>query len=140
MARQFEQNVQLNQRAQQLLGFGGLILGVVLGLTRPAGETDVVVLVAVAIFLFVLLATTAGLGWSLRGLRRDPLPAPLWEHYRLAPAPWLRQLLVLNLIASYDDNVRVLAGKIRYIKVAQGCLAVEVLCLSVLVILLPYVS
>ena len=93
-----------------------------------------------AILLFVLLAVTAGLGWSLRGLRRDPLPGPLWTRYRLAPPGWLPQQLILNLIASHDGDQRVLAGKVRYIKIAQVLLAVEVRNLSVLVIVLPYVS
>lgn len=139
--RQFEQNAALTARAQQVLGYAGLILGVFVALRPPdVSQTDVAILLAIGVALFALIAITGGLAWSLRGLRRDPAPGPLWERYRLAPQDWLRQLLVLNLIESHAANRRVLETKVRYLRASQVLLAVEVLYLAMVLIILPHIS
>ena len=52
----------------------------------------------------------------MKGMRRDPAPTPLWQKYRLEDEHWLRQQIVLNLIASYEDNEQVLQRRVRYLR------------------------
>jgi hypothetical protein len=42
--------------------------------------------------------------------------ATLWNKYRFDDDHWLRQQLVLNLIASYEDNEVVLNDRARYLR------------------------
>src|SRR5947207_892632 len=98
--RQFEQIQLLNGRAQQLLGFSAIVVGVMIGLRPPTHGWVSTLLFAIA-FLFLMLVVFCGYqAWSIRGWRHDPQPRKLWERYRLWPDAWLRQQLILNWIAS----------------------------------------
>jgi hypothetical protein len=114
---QFERHDLLTSRAQQVVTFGGVILGIFLGL-RPPGfqRSDAVIPLAIAVAAFIVLVLIGGAAWTMKGLRRDPAPAPLWNKYRFDDDHWLRQQLVLNLIASYEDNEVVLNDRARYLR------------------------
>ena len=114
---QFDRYDVLTQRAQQVLTFGGVILGLFVGL-RPPGfaRGKAATLLGIGVAAFVVLVLIGGAAWTMKGMRRDPAPTPLWQNYRLEEEHWLRQQLVLNLIASYEDNERVLERRVRYLR------------------------
>ena len=82
--RQFDQIDSLNNRAQQLLGFSGVILGLVVGLRAEKGAAPAVLFgLGVAIFLVVV-----GFGlraWAIHGWRRDPSPGAFGPVTEIGP-------------------------------------------------------
>jgi hypothetical protein len=98
----------------------------------------VVALFVIALAIFVAVMVAGYLAWSLYGWRRDPDPGQLWNLYRLWPEPWLRQQVILNWIASREDNQRAVDAKLFYLRAAQVLLGVEVSYLVVLLIVRPY--
>ena len=114
---QFDRYDVITLRAQQVLTFGGVILGLFLGL-RPAGfaRGGAAILLGVALAAFAALVLIGGAAWTMKGMRRDPAPTPLWQKYRFEDEHWLRQQIVLNLIASYEDNEQVLQRRVRYLR------------------------
>ena len=70
-------------RAQFLKDFTN-ILGLFLGL-RPSGSArgGAAILLGIGLLFFVALVLIGGAAWTMKGMRRDPAPAPLWRHYRL---------------------------------------------------------
>jgi hypothetical protein len=141
LAKQFEQIQILNSRAQQLLGFGGLVLGLLIGFRPPTLASKYVTLSSLgglALFLAVLLS--GGLAWSIVGWRGDPRPRQLWTRYRLWPEGWLRQQLILNWLDALDANQAAIDAKLRYVRLTQGLLGFEVVYLVAIVILRPYLA
>jgi hypothetical protein len=138
--KQFEQIDALNARAQQLLGIAAGVFALVAGLQPPTRHAAVVVLFIIALAIFVAVIIAISFAWSLHGWRRDPDPEQLWARYRLWPEGWLRQQIILNRIASKNDNQTAINAKLFYLRAAQVLLGVEVSYLIVILIVRPYVT
>src|SRR5947207_10835283 len=79
--RQFEQIQLLNGRAQQLLGFSAIVVGVMIGLRPPthgwvstllfAIALLFLILVAIALLFLILVVFCGYQAWSIRGWRHD---------------------------------------------------------------------
>lgn len=93
-------------------------------------------------FALVLFAAIVGLGylsWSIVGWRRDPEPERLWNRYQLWPEAWLRQQLILNWIQSHHANQSSIDAKLRYLRLTQLMLGVEIVYLVGIVIARPFI-
>jgi hypothetical protein len=140
LARQFEQIQTLNGRAQQLLAFAGAVLGIVVALRPPDDDAVVAILFGLAVVLFLGIVWLGYRSWSIVGWRRDPDPRRLWVRYRLWPEGWLRQQIILNWIDAHEQNQRSIDAKLRYLRLTQIALGVEVGYLVVIVIFRPFIQ
>lgn len=136
---QFAQIDSLNTRAQQLLGFAGIVISVVVGLGAQ-NETVPAVLLGIGVGIFALVAVLGLRAWGIYGYRRDPAPRPLWESFRNWPTDWLREQLIWNLIASHEHNARAIDAKLIYLRRTQFLLAVEVAYLAAVLVALPFIA
>jgi hypothetical protein len=137
--RQFEQIQILNSRAQQLLVFAGGILGLVIALRPPSDDIVISILLGVALVMFVAIVWFGYRSWSIVGLRRPPEPARLWSRYQLWPESWLRQQVILNWVQSHDANQSSIVGKLRYLRLTQLMLGIEIAYLVTIVVVRPVV-
>lgn len=140
LAKQFDQIESLNARAQQLLGFAAITLGLVVTLRPPTTEWQITALFSFALIIFACLAAAGLYAWGIQGWRHDPEPGPLWERHRGRSAEWLRHQIILNRIASVNQNGIAIEDKLFWIRWTQRLLAVEVLYLVALTIARPYVT
>lgn len=136
--RQFEQIHVLNSRAQQLLAFAGGILGLVIALRPPTDDAAIAVLFSLALLLFAVIVWLGHRSWTLVGWRRDPEPGRLWTRYQLWPETWLRQQLILNWVQSHDANRKSIDAKVRYLRLTQLMLGIEIAYLVAIVIVRPF--
>ncbi len=140
LEKQFEQIAALNARAQQLLGFGAITVGLVVTLRPPTRDVAVSLLFSVALGLFACIAGCGLRAWSLEGWRRDPEPGPLWEKHRLRTKEWVQHQVVLNRLDAFDANASSIDEKRHWVRRAQRFLALEVVYLVGLIVLRPYLG
>ena len=136
--KQFEQIDALNARAQQLLGFAAITVGVVVTLRPPTKDVFMSVLFGIALILFASIAGCGLRAWGLQGWRHDPEPRPLWEKHRLRSKEWVQHQIILNRLESVDANAASIDEKLYWVRWTQRLLALEVIYLVALVIARPY--
>jgi hypothetical protein len=140
LVKQFEQIDALNARAQQLLGFAAITVGVVVTVRPPVRDTSVSILFALALALFACIAGCGLRAWSLQGWRHDPEPRPLWEKHRLRTKEWVQHQIILNRLDAVDVNAASIDEKLYWVRWTQRLLALEVIYLVGLVIVRPYLG
>jgi hypothetical protein len=140
LEKQFEQIGALNARAQQLLGFAGLIFTVIASVRPPSRDPAISVLFGIALLLFIAVLASGYLAWSIQGWRRDPAAEPLWRRYRLWPEDWLREQIILNWIESQRHNRLSIEAKLFYLRATHVLLGALVSYLVAMLILRPYVE
>lgn len=138
--KQFEQIDSLNKRAQQLLGFAGVTVGLVVSLDPPARDAFQSFLFGIALVLFASIAGCGLRAWGLQGWRHDPKPRPLWEKHRLRTLEWVQHQVILNRLDAVDANQASIDEKLYWVRWTQRLLAVEVIYLVGLIIARPYIS
>lgn len=89
--------------------------------------------------MFVAIVWFGYRSWSIVGLRRPPEPARLWSRYQLWPESWLRQQVILNWVQSHDANQSSIVGKLRYLRLTQLMLGIEIAYLVTIVVVRPFV-
>lgn len=138
LVKQFEQISALNARAQQLLGFAAITVGVVVTLRPPTRDAAVSLLFALALMLFACIAGCGLRAWSPQGLRHDPEPRALWEKHRLRTKEWVQHQIILNRLDAVDANLASIDEKLYWVRWTQRLLALEVIYLVGLIIVRPY--
>jgi hypothetical protein len=63
----------------------------------------------------------------------------LWSRYQLWPEGWLRQQLILNWVQAHQENRRSIDAKLRYLRLTQVTLGVEISHLVAIVIARPFI-
>lgn len=138
--RQFTQVEHLNGRAPQILGLGGVILGVMVALRPPTADILVSLLTVGALLIYALAAALSLAAWQIIAWRSDPKTPALWEEHRDRSATWIRHQIILNRIESRGWNAARIERKVKLVRWAQRLLAAEILYLVLLLILRPYIS
>jgi hypothetical protein len=138
LEKQFEQIESLNARSQQLIGFAAIAVGILIGLRPPARGELSVTLFSIALFVFAVIAAAGLRAWALQGWRADPDARTLWEKDRLHSEEWLRHQIILNRLEAVDANATAVAVKLFWVRWTQRLLAVEVVYLTALAIIRPY--
>jgi hypothetical protein len=138
LEKQFGQIEALNARSQQLIGFAAIAVGILVGLRPPLGGELSAALFGLALLLFAVIAAAGLRAWAVQGWRADPDTRPLWEKDRFRSEEWLRHQIIINRLGAVDDNTTVVAAKLFWIRWTQKRLAIEVLYLSALAIVRPY--
>jgi hypothetical protein len=136
--RQADEIDALNARAQQVVAFGSIFVGLIVALRPMRGGAVLTILFAGGLCVFGLAAGAAVAASWIVGWRRASRPRRLWVRYRLWPDDWLREQLIVNLIDSHEANERSILAKLRYMRSAQIFLALEILYLVGVLIARPY--
>ena len=137
LRRQEEQITILDGRAQQLLGFAGVILGLVITLHTPPNRVSTI-LFGVGVAIFFAVGWHGLKAWKTTPWRSDPAIGGLWEKHRLESAEFVRHQVILNRLEAIKTNQNGIDVKLDHLAVTQALLAIEVLYLSVVVLLGPY--
>jgi hypothetical protein len=137
--KQFDQIESLNSRAQQLVGLGAVIFGLVVGLRPPTDHLSVTVLFLFPLAAFGALVFFGHRAWSIGQWRRDPNPGALWGKHGLGRPATLRYQLVGQWIASHETNRAAIEKKLGRVRLTQFLLGILVVCLVVILLILPYV-
>src|SRR3989442_7322303 len=112
LAKQFEQIEALNGRAQQLLGFAAIAVGLLISLRPPTKGNLSLLLFGTALILFAAIAVAGLRAWALQGWRNDPESRPLWQKHRLHSEEWLRHQIILNRLDAVDANASAVDAKL----------------------------
>jgi hypothetical protein len=140
LLKRFDQIDALNARAQQLLGFAAITVGLVVTLSAPRSDGAVSALFAGGLVLFAFIAGCGLRAWTLQGWRHDPASRALWERHRLRSKEWVQHQIILNRLDAVDANAASIAEKLLWVRRTQRLLALEVVYLVALIIVLPYVE
>ena len=107
-------------------------------MTEIVKRSTIRALLGAALLLFALIAGAGLRAWALQGWRADPESRPLWEKHRLRSEEWLRHQIILNRLQAVDENATAVAVKLFWVRWTQRLLAGEVLYLTALAIVRPY--
>jgi hypothetical protein len=108
----------LNTKANALIGFGGAILAILLGtqaswLAMSELPKTLAVIGGTTLIFSVVFAYR---GYNLQSYRADPKPRSLAERYRYKPISETREMLMANLVDSFQFNEKVIKTRVHQIR------------------------
>lgn len=124
---------KLDSKASTIMGFIGILVGVIFGFTfyLKSFTTDVLSLVKTSVFLLISSFLFAFIAFMNIVYRYDPHPETLVKKYLFKKYDETMEQLVYNYVISYEDNKKKLIRKAILINISMMLLFISLITLFV---------
>lgn len=130
---QFESIDSIDTKASVALGFDGAILA---GLLNSAWFRTLPLYFLIPVLLLICLVTAYALkAFTVKGYRKDPEPTTLIAGYQDKPEEKTLGQLIKNFEESFNDNVKSIDEKKKYLNTSFKLLGLIVITISIIVLL-----
>lgn len=133
LINQMELSDELNTKASTVMGFIGVIVGVIFGFTFLLNSLPVIALYSLKISTFFLMLAFifSLIGFKNRVYRYDPDPKSLIEYYLLKDSKKSMETIIYNFVDSFESNKGKLVRKGRCINISLYLVFISLITLAI---------